>query len=165
MSLRIGVIEPYREPYLKTVEPDKDGSYLSALQREVGGDIEPFDLLFHNQPTLFVNDVGLYTEQPNRAIYATAEMAEIGYYSQMDYRTVVQPGDLYTILFGTIIAVSFGEEGEARDITDAEFAKVYDMFASERSQYSGYIEVLKIRGAAGQEGTGKGATAAHHEER
>ena len=146
MSLAIAVVEPGRDPYVKRVEPDGEGSYLRAFQREVGGYIEPFDVLFDQSPSIYVNDDGIAGGlAPNRAVYANERMEEVGYLSQMDYETVVSRGDLYTILFGTFIAVSYGEDGEARDITADELERVNGQFAGARSRESAVREILRVR--------------------
>lgn len=81
MGIHIAVIEPGRDPYLKEVEPeDREGlesSYLGAFQREVGGNVEAYNVLWGDQPSLYVNDEFLLSGlQPNRAIYANAQMEE-----------------------------------------------------------------------------------------
>ena len=72
-----------------------------------------------------MNEEGLGNCPPNRAVYATRNMVEEGYLSQMDYTSVVKEGELYTILWGDIVAVGFDPEtGMDRDLTDAEIAQV-----------------------------------------
>lgn len=111
MGIHIAVIEPGRDPYLKEVEPeDREGlesSYLGAFQREVGGNVEAYNVLWGDQPSLYVNEDG---SQPNRAIYANDHMEKERYLSQMDYKSVVKAGDLYGLTFGTFIAVSYDQE-------------------------------------------------------
>lgn len=68
--------------YEDIVEVDVEG--LDDLQRLVGGYIDVVDLpLFGEdvQASLYVNDEGIYTHSPNRAIAATAELEEDGYLS------------------------------------------------------------------------------------
>lgn len=118
---------------------------LQEMQAVVGGNIEVFDVLFEGKPCLYVNDEGLFTCMPNRAVYATKAMETEGYLSQMDYSHVVKEGELYTVLFGDILAVSynFGEDGPVeRDITDEEFAKLREVFKDETS---GIREVFKVK--------------------
>lgn len=57
-----------------------------------------------------MNEEGLFTCPPNRAIFATEEMTKAGYLSQLDYSTVVEMGDFYTVLNGDIVAVGFDPE-------------------------------------------------------
>lgn len=63
MGIHIAVIEPGRDPYLKEVEPeDREGlesSYLGAFQREVGGNVEAYNVLWGDQPSLYVNEESL----------------------------------------------------------------------------------------------------------
>ena len=119
---------------------------LEAMQKAVGGYIEVFDVLFDSKPCLYVNEEGLFTCQPNRAVYATKEMEQQGYLSQLDMRTSVKEGDLYAILFGDILAVSYvkASNGEIteRDITDEEFQRIYEIF---EDPTTGLKAVMQIR--------------------
>lgn len=90
-----------------TLLPDKNGSTLKPLQALVGGNIETFDIAFGEGVSLYVNGEGLFTCPPNRAIFATEEMAKAGYLSQLDYSKVVEMGDFYTVLNGDIVAADF----------------------------------------------------------
>ena len=109
------------EPVEIDIEKDESGSPLPALQALVGGNIEPFDVIFGDGISVYVNEEGIYTCPPNRAVYATASMAEQGYISQMDYSHGVVEGELYSILFGDLVAVGFDPEtGANRDLTAAE---------------------------------------------
>lgn len=89
-AMLIATCEPPREV---TLLPDKNGSTLKPLQALVGGNIETFDIAFGEGVSLYVNDEGLFTCPPNRAIFATEEMAKAGYLSQLDYSKVVEMGD------------------------------------------------------------------------
>lgn len=51
------------------IEVDEAGSTLHDLQRLVGGNIEPFDVIFGEGISLYVNEEGLFTCPPNRAVY------------------------------------------------------------------------------------------------
>lgn len=117
------------DPAELELEPDENGSHLRSLQRAVGGRIEPFDALFGGSPTLYVNEEGLFVCRPNRAVHATREMEEAGYLSQIDGRPV-REGELYAVLFGSIVAVGFDPgTGEDRDISDEEARRVVEAFA------------------------------------
>lgn len=103
------------------IKVDEEGSTLHDLQRLVGGNIEPFDVIFGEGISLYVNEEGLFTCPPNRAVYATKGMEEAGYLSMMvsmmDYGSPVKEGELYSILCGDLVAVGFDfETGEKRDI-------------------------------------------------
>lgn len=65
------------------IEVDEAGSTLHDLQRLVGGNIEPFDVIFGEGISLYVNEEGLFTCPPNRAVYATKGMEEAGYLSMI----------------------------------------------------------------------------------
>lgn len=78
------------------IEVDETGSTLHDLQRLVGGNIEPFDVIFGEGISLYVNEEGLFTCPPNRAVYATKGMEEAGYLSMMDYSSPVKEGELYS---------------------------------------------------------------------
>lgn len=79
---------------------------LNELQQHVGGLIEPLDVL-GNGVCLYVNEEGIGTLPPNRALYATKEMEEAGFLSQLDFKHVAKEGELYTVLFGNIVAVAY----------------------------------------------------------
>lgn len=96
--------------------------------------------------TGYVNEEGLFTCPPNRAIFATEEMAKAGYLSQLDYSKVVEMGDFYTVLNGDIVAVGFDPEtGESRSLTDGETARVEGYFTVISRPGSGAKAVDDIR--------------------
>lgn len=114
--------------------------------REVTGNIETFDIAFGEEVSLYVNEEGLFTCPPNRAIFATEEMAKAGYLSQLDYSKVVEMGDFYTVLNGDIVAVGFDPEtGESRSLTDGETARVEGYFTVISRPGSGAKAVDDIR--------------------
>lgn len=134
MGIHIAVIKPGRDPYLKEVEPeDREGleaSYLGAFQREVGGPVEAYSVLWGDEPLIYVNEESsLNGSTPNRAIYANERMEKERYLSQMDYKSVVKRGDLYDVIFGTFVAVSYDPETDKpRDISIEEWLKVCETF-------------------------------------
>lgn len=67
-AMLIATGEPPREV---TLLPDKNGSTFKSLQALVGGNIETFDIAFGEEVSLYVNEEGLFTCPPNRAIFAT----------------------------------------------------------------------------------------------
>lgn len=128
---------------------DERGSALGSLQKAVGGCIEPFNILFNGGIDLYINDEGLFTCPPNRAIYATEAMEETGYLSQLDYATPVKEGELYTILHGDIVAVGYDTNtGSSRDLTDDEMREVTEYFTNHSAPGSGFIETLLVKGGA-----------------
>lgn len=153
MGIRIAIIEPGKDPYLKEVEPEiKEGggvSYLKAFQNEVGGLIEFYDPPFGDNPALIVNEEFLANgSAPNRAIYANERIHEEGYLDQMTYSHVPEIGELYGLILGTFIAVSYDEEQNPRDMPADEWQKVKDTFAGEESINSCLFEIMRIRGLA-----------------
>lgn len=128
------------------IEVDEAGSTLHDLQRLVGGNIEPFDVIFGEGTSLYVNEEGLFTCPPNRAVYATKGMEEAGYLSMMDYSSPVKEGELYSILCGDLVAVGFDfETGENRDLSADEMSRVADYFTEVSKPGSGIEEVIAIR--------------------
>lgn len=128
------------------IEVDEAGSTLHDLQRLVGGNIEPFDVIFGEGISLYVNEEGLFTCPPNRAVYATKGMEEAGYLSMMDYSSPVKEGELYSILCGDLVAVGFDfETGENRDLSADEMSRVTDYFTEVSKPGSGIEEVIPIR--------------------
>lgn len=122
--MKVGYIPLDGEPKIIDVEPE-DGSYLHALQELVGGCIEHVDVIAGGRPAIIVNDEGLLRGmKPNRVLFATKEMEEMGYLSWISGRPVKE-GEPYAILFGPIVLESsdIDEDGEysPRDITSGEF--------------------------------------------
>lgn len=156
MGIKIAVIEPGKNPYLKEVEPEtrSDGktSHLKAFKNEVGGLIEYFEPLWGDRPALITNEEFLSNgSEPNRAIYANERIHDTGYIDMMTYSHVPEVGELYGLMFGTFIAVSHDEEGNPRDMPDDEWSKVLGEFAGEKSINSCVLEILKIRERRRQE--------------
>lgn len=145
-GIRAMLIATGEAPREVTLLPDKNGSTLKSLQALVGGNIETFDIAFGEEVSLYVNEEGLFTCPPNRAIFATEEMAKAGYLSQLDYSKVVEMGDFYTVLNGDIVAVGFDPEtGESRSLTDGETARVEGYFTVISRPGSGAKAVDDIR--------------------
>ena len=70
---------------------DKNNS-LAELQDLVNGNVEVLRVL-GNGVDLWVNDEGLFNgSQPNRAIYATKHMEEVGYLDQLTFGHPVKEG-------------------------------------------------------------------------
>ena len=119
-GIRAMLIATGEAPREVTLLPDKNGSTLKSLQALVGGNIETFDIAFGEEVSLYVNEEGLFTCPPNRAIFATEEMAKAGYLSQLDYSKVVEMGDFYTVLNGDIVAVGFDPITRTSDRTQSD---------------------------------------------
>lgn len=135
-------------PYDVTLEADERGSFLPAMQGCVGGPIEPMGFVFDDAPTVYCNEEGKLdpaANPPNRAIYATREMAEAGYASPSDHDRPVQEGEVIDIAFGDLLCVGFdAETGESRDIAPEERARVMRRFGSAASVASGLFEAMRI---------------------
>lgn len=142
-----GVLIPsYGDPFEIDIARDADGSTLQSLQAIVGGWIEPFDVLFKEGISLYVNEEGIYSCPPNRAVYATKDMEEDGYLSGMDFTRPAKEGELYTVLFGDIAAVGFDPEtGENRSLTAEESSIVCDYFTKVSGINSGVKEIVKLQ--------------------
>ena len=115
---------------------------LVDMQKAVGGNIELCSWVFGDAPTVYVNEEGKSTCEPNRAVYATE--ADEGA-AKWD-GTTVKSGDLLDILYGDILCVGYDPEtGEDRDVTDEEVARVRERFGTLRSLDSGWMEALTIQ--------------------
>ena len=147
-TLEVVVVPVGGRPYRKVLEADGRGSFLRALQACVGGPIEAAGYIFGDEPAVYVNEEGLLGASlgtANCAVYATRQMAEAGYLSQMDFSHAVEEGDLYSIVFGDMVCVGFDPEtGEDRDITDEETARVVERFGGSESIQSGAVEFLRL---------------------
>lgn len=92
---------------------------------------------------IWCDDNGIATKEPNRAIFATKEMEEEGYLSQMDYQHVSKEGELYTIIYGDVVALGVDvETGSSRSLTDDELAFAEDYFTRISPPYSGLEAAL-----------------------
>ena len=150
MTIHIAVIPTGGEPYLKEIEGEqrKDGSisYLTAFQEEVNGLVEFLDPPFGDSPALLVNEDFLSNNSaPNRAIYANRRIHDMGYLDTLTYSHVPEIGELYGLVFGTFIAVSYDRDGNAQDMPADEWEKVYSTFGGVRSIFSGMVELTRIR--------------------
>lgn len=80
---------------------DKNNS-LAELQDLVNGNVEVLRVL-GNGVDLWVNDEGLFNgSQPNRAIYATKHMEEVGYLDQLTFGHPVKEGEIASLPQETI---------------------------------------------------------------
>lgn len=147
-TLDVMVVPTGREPELRTLEPDEEGSFLNALQSCVGGLIEPMCWLFDDEPAGYCNEEGLLGAtflDANRAVYATKAMEDAGFLSQLDGQSAVREGDLFTIVFGDMVFCGLDPEtGESRDITPEECERVRERFGGTESIESGTAELLSL---------------------
>ncbi len=102
-TLDVMIVPVGCEPEFKTLESDKSGSFLKALQGCVGGLIEPLPWLFDDAPAGYCNEEGVLGAtflDANRAVYADKAMEYAGFLSQLDFATPVREDDPYAIAFG-----------------------------------------------------------------
>lgn len=132
------------------IKVDENGSTLHDLHRLtganlVGGYIEPLDVIFGDGIRLYVNEEWVFPCSPNRAVYATKGMEDAGYLSRMDYSSPVKEGELYSILYGDIVAVGFDfETDEDRDLSADEMNRVADYFTEVSKPGSGIEASIAI---------------------
>ena len=137
-----------REVDLKT---NSAGSAYAAIRSAVeGGFVEPFNALYGASITLYVNDNGIAEgQQPNRAVYANERMQEMRYLSMMAPASfkAVRKGDLYTVLFGPIVAVGYNPDtGADRDLEPEELETVMRDFGDGAPMGPGSgLEALLVR--------------------
>ncbi|MEE0304319.1 MAG: DUF3846 domain-containing protein [Senegalimassilia anaerobia] len=137
-----------REVDLKT---NSAGSAYAAIRSAVeGGFVEPFNALYGASITLYVNDNGIAEgQQPNRAVYANERMQEMRYLSMMAPASfkAVRKGDLYTVLFGPIVAVGYNPDtGADRDLEPEELETVMRDFGDGAPMGPGSgLEALLLR--------------------
>lgn len=127
------------------------GSAYAAIRSAVeGGFVEPFNALYGDSITLYVNDNGIAEGQrPNRAVYANERMQEMRYLSMMAPASfkAVRKGDLYTVLFGPIVAVGYDPDtGADRDLEPEELETVMRDFGDGAPMGPGSgLEALLLR--------------------
>ena len=105
---------------------DKNNS-LAELQDLVNGNVDVLRVL-GNGVDLWVNDEGLFNgSQPNRAIYATKHMEEVGYLDQLTC--------------GDFVAFGVDEEGEIASLPQETIDKLKETFADPSTGYKEYIHI------------------------
>lgn len=111
---------------------DEASSYLPP-------DALPFNL------SMYVNDEGLYSCQPNRAFYATESMEHEGYYSAIDGKPVVS-GLPSSLLFGNIVITGFNPEtGEVKSLSAGELMDAMNYFQRDSPRGSGREVALIVQ--------------------
>ncbi|WP_182451015.1 DUF3846 domain-containing protein [Coprococcus comes] len=106
---------------------DKNNS-LAELQDLVNGNVDVLRVL-GNGVDLWVNDEGLFNgSQPNRAIYATKHMEEVGYLDQLTFGHPVKEGELYLLICGDFVAFGVDEEGEIASLPQETIDKLKETF-------------------------------------
>ena len=114
---------------------------LAELQDLVNGNVEVLRVL-GNGVDLWVNDEGLFNgSQPNRAIYATKHMEEVGYLDQLTFGHPVKEGELYSLICGDFVAFGVDEEGEIASLPQETIDKLKETFADPSTGYKEYIHI------------------------
>lgn len=147
-----GIVFPVGEEP-RTVRIDLSNS-LEQMQMAVQGLIENVNVLRSEGIDLWVNDEGMFTEEPNRALFTTRGMAEAGCISQFS-----QPGgpmeaakenDLYSVLYGNVVALGFDESnGEIASLTDEQAAFAIEQLGDKDSARNA-IDTLNVMRSFGE---------------
>lgn len=91
---------------------DKNNS-LAELQDLVNGNVDVLSVL-GNGVDLWVNEEGLINgSKPNRAIYATKHMEEVGYLDQLTFGHPVKEGELYSLESSLVLSQSKGNHDDS----------------------------------------------------
>ena len=107
------------------------GGFFDQASGNLPPDALPFNL------SMYVNDEGLYTSQPNRAFFATERMVQEGYLSPVDGKPVVD-GLPTSVLYGNIVVTGFNPAtGEDVSLSDGEMMDVMNYFQRESPRGSG----------------------------
>lgn len=119
---------------------DKNNS-LAELQDLVNGNVDVLSVL-GNGVDLWVNEEGLINgSKPNRAIYATKHMEEVGYLDQLTFGHPVKEGELYSLICGDFVAFGVDEEGEIASLPQETIDKLKEPFADPSTGYKEYIHI------------------------
>lgn len=118
-------------------------SHVGGIIDEASGYLPPDALPFNL--SMYVNDEGLYSCQPNRAFYATESMEHEGYYSAIDGKPVVS-GLPSSLLFGNIVITGFNPEtGEDKSLSAGEMMDAMNYFQRDSPRGSGREVALIVQ--------------------
>lgn len=118
-------------------------SHVGGTIDEASGYLPPDALPFNL--SMYVNDEGLYSCQPNRAFYATESMEHEGYYSAIDGKPVVS-GLPSSLLFGNIVITGFNPEtGEDKSLSAGEMMDAMNYFQRDSPRGSGREVALVVQ--------------------
>ena len=118
-------------------------SHVGGIIEEASGYLPPDALPFNL--SMYVNDEGLYSCQPNRAFYATESMEHEGYYSAIDGKPVVS-GLPSSLLFGNIVITGFNPEtGEDISLSAGELMDAMNYFQRDSPRGSGREVALIVQ--------------------
>lgn len=118
-------------------------SHVGGIIDEASGYLPPDALPFNL--SMYVNNEGLYSCQPNRAFYATESMEHEGYYSAIDGKPVVS-GLPSSLLFGNIVITGFNPEtGEDKSLSAGEMMDTMNYFQRDSPRGSGREVALIVQ--------------------
>lgn len=118
-------------------------SHVGGTIDEASGYLPPDALPFNL--SMYVNDEGLYSCQPNRAFYATESMEHEGYYSAIDGKPLVS-GLPSSLLFGNIVITGFNPEtGEDKSLSAGEMMDAMNYFQRDSPRGSGREVALVVQ--------------------
>lgn len=118
-------------------------SHVGGIIDEASGYLPPDALPFNL--SMYVNDEGQYSCQPNRAFYATESMEHEGYYSAIDGKPVVS-GLPSSLLFGNIVITGFDPEtGEDKSLSAGEMMDAMNYFQRDSPRGSGHEVALVVQ--------------------
>lgn len=119
---------------------DKNNS-LAELQNFVNGGVEKLGVL-GNGVDLWVNREYLFNgSQPNRAIYATKHMEEVGYLDQLTFGHPVKEGEFYSFICGDFVAFGVDEEGGIASLPQETIDELKQTFADPSTGFKEYIHI------------------------
>ena len=107
---------------------DKNNS-LDELQNFVNGNVDVLRVLGNGVDLWFNKEYLFNGSQPNRAIYATKHMEEVGYLDQLTFGHPVKEGKLYSLICGDFVAFGVDEEGEIASLPQETIDKLKETFA------------------------------------
>lgn len=118
-------------------------NHVGGIFDQASGNLPPDALPFNL--SMYVNDEGLYTSQPNRAFFATERMVQEGYLSPVDGKPVVD-GLPTSVLYGNIVVTGFNPAtGEDVSLSDGEMMDVMNYFQRESPRGSGREVALIVQ--------------------
>lgn len=118
-------------------------SHVGGIIDKASGYLPPDALPFNL--SMYVNDEGLYSCQPNRAFYATESMEHEEYYSAIDGKPVVS-GLPTSLLFGNIVITGFNPEtGEDKSLSAGEMMDAMNYFQRDSPRGSGREVALIVQ--------------------
>ena len=102
---------------------------------------KPFEVWIDKNKSLAELQDLVNGSQPNRAIYATKHMEEVGYLDQLTFGHPVKEGELYSLICGDFVAFGVDEEGEIASLPQETIDKLKETFADPSTGYKEYIHI------------------------